>query len=530
MPIGAYQEVSKVWLLGKILCDIWTSFDVLCCTASILHLVAIALDRYWAISNVDYAAKRTPKRILTMIIIIWSIALITGVSPHVFGLSFNDDHSGKCHLTDNFTYQLFSTLAAFYLPLVVMCIIYWKIFQSAKFRIRKKGFNGPRAKSNKKENNNGDIKQLNSLNNGTKTTFLSGQDSLNKKQENIPNDSSLESIKLTKLNTTEKDAQHKPTTTTTTTQSTSFTNNTKLDENKPQQNSTSALKSNLYLNLTEKYTTSQQQEQDEKQKLLSNTFVKNAELIAASRQPDADDLNRIVKKSNSLDTLSLELDDTLCMYNDTRIVERLDLKSGIPFAFSEYEIKSSSSSSCGSLNTKQDAQNKASKSKEINNDNNEHKENLNSVSKQASIESETKPKEIANKTATNASKSTDKLVAGVSCTQINRPNINNILKNRAKIDIKRERKAAKTLGVIMSCFILCWLPFFLMQIFFSICKDCYVTRVLENSPLVTILTWCGYLNSLLNPVIYTIFSPDFRNAFAKILFGKYTIKNRNFYK
>ena len=184
MPIGAYQEVSKVWLLGKILCDIWTSFDVLCCTASILHLVAIALDRYWAISNVDYAAKRTPKRILTMIIIIWSIALITGVSPHVFGLSFNDDRSGNCHITDNFKYQLFSTLAAFYLPLVVMCIIYWKIFQSAKFRIRKKGFNGPRAKSNKKKSNNGDIKQLNSLNNGTKTTFLSGQDSLNKKQEN----------------------------------------------------------------------------------------------------------------------------------------------------------------------------------------------------------------------------------------------------------------------------------------------------------------------------------------------------------
>lgn len=101
-----------------------------------------------------------------------------------------------------------------------------------------------------------------------------------------------------------------------------------------------------------------------------------------------------------------------------------------------------------------------------------------------------------------------------------------LAKKRARIDIKRERKAAKTLGVIMTCFIVCWLPFFLMQILFSICSDCYLSQLLERSRLVTILTWSGYLNSLLNPVIYTIFSPDFRIAFAKILFGKYSSRNR----
>ena len=39
------SQISKEWLLGPELCDMWTSSDVLCCTASILHLVAIALDR-----------------------------------------------------------------------------------------------------------------------------------------------------------------------------------------------------------------------------------------------------------------------------------------------------------------------------------------------------------------------------------------------------------------------------------------------------------------------------------------------------
>jgi hypothetical protein len=46
MPISVVNQVSVVWYLGSVLCDMWISFDVLCCTASILHLVAISLDRY----------------------------------------------------------------------------------------------------------------------------------------------------------------------------------------------------------------------------------------------------------------------------------------------------------------------------------------------------------------------------------------------------------------------------------------------------------------------------------------------------
>lgn len=45
MPLSAVYEISRQWTLGPELCDMWTSSDVLCCTASILHLVAIALDR-----------------------------------------------------------------------------------------------------------------------------------------------------------------------------------------------------------------------------------------------------------------------------------------------------------------------------------------------------------------------------------------------------------------------------------------------------------------------------------------------------
>lgn len=80
------------------------------------------------------------------------------VSPHLFGLG-SASQIDVCQLTNNLTYQLISTFLAFYLPLIFMCIIYWKIFQSAKFRIRKKAFNNHKtgdkctaAKDNAKKN------------------------------------------------------------------------------------------------------------------------------------------------------------------------------------------------------------------------------------------------------------------------------------------------------------------------------------------------------------------------------------------
>ncbi|GFT38553.1 5-hydroxytryptamine receptor 2A [Nephila pilipes] len=81
MPMGALYEVNHEWILGPELCEIWTSGDVLCCTASILHLLAIALDRYWAVTNVDYVRQRSSNRIGLMIFLVWAVGFLVSFAP-----------------------------------------------------------------------------------------------------------------------------------------------------------------------------------------------------------------------------------------------------------------------------------------------------------------------------------------------------------------------------------------------------------------------------------------------------------------
>ncbi|XP_050685222.1 octopamine receptor 1-like [Leptidea sinapis] len=129
MPPAIAVHIRGEWELGWILCDIWISLDILLCTASILSLCAISIDRYLAVTRpLTYSRRRRSKKLaLTMILFVWVVAgAIT--CPPMFGW-YEPDHNqgGVCRYNQNPGYVVFSAMGSFFLPMIVMVYVYARI-------------------------------------------------------------------------------------------------------------------------------------------------------------------------------------------------------------------------------------------------------------------------------------------------------------------------------------------------------------------------------------------------------------------
>lgn len=136
MPTALLNEVLNEWIFSDVFCDIWVSFDVLSCTASILNLCAISVDRYWAITKpLEYGVKRTPRRMMLCVALVWLGAACISLPPLlILGNVHFDEQMKKttCLVCQNFGYQIYATLGSFYIPLAVMLFVYYQIFRAAR--------------------------------------------------------------------------------------------------------------------------------------------------------------------------------------------------------------------------------------------------------------------------------------------------------------------------------------------------------------------------------------------------------------
>ncbi|XP_040113952.1 D(2) dopamine receptor isoform X1 [Oryx dammah] len=126
MPWVVYLEVVGEWKFSRIHCDIFVTLDVMMCTASILNLCAISIDRYTAVAmpmlyNTRYSSKR---RVTVMIAIVWALSF-TISCPMLFGLNNTDQN--ECIIA-NPAFVVYSSIVSFYVPFIVTLLVYIKIY------------------------------------------------------------------------------------------------------------------------------------------------------------------------------------------------------------------------------------------------------------------------------------------------------------------------------------------------------------------------------------------------------------------
>uniref|UniRef100_A0A915IED2 G-protein coupled receptors family 1 profile domain-containing protein n=1 Tax=Romanomermis culicivorax TaxID=13658 RepID=A0A915IED2_ROMCU len=79
-------------------------------------------------------------------------------------------------------------------------------------------------------------------------------------------------------------------------------------------------------------------------------------------------------------------------------------------------------------------------------------------------------------------------------------------------EVATEQKATRVLGLVFACFFFCWTPFFALNL-----AHASYARFEAPFALETLFVWLGFVSSTINPLIFTIFNKRFRQSFARII-------------
>ncbi|XP_046888717.1 muscarinic acetylcholine receptor M3 [Hypomesus transpacificus] len=134
--------IMGYWPLGPVVCDLWLAIDYVASNASVMNLLVISFDRYFSVTRpLTYRAKRTTKRAMTMIALAWSISFVLWAPAILFWQYFVGDRTvgpGECYiqfLTEPII-TFCTAIAAFYLPVTIITVLYWRIYQETENRAK----------------------------------------------------------------------------------------------------------------------------------------------------------------------------------------------------------------------------------------------------------------------------------------------------------------------------------------------------------------------------------------------------------
>ncbi|CAB4056235.1 DRD2 [Lepeophtheirus salmonis] len=400
MPFSVYVLVNwGMWGLPKIACDFYIALDVICSTSSIFNLVAISIDRYYAVTApIKYSQHRDKHmRSYVIILLCWMASIMIG-SPVMLGANnipdtniitevINGTNDVSTTLQEkefvcafyNPEFIIYSSLGSFYIPCIVMIFLYVRIFKA----LHNRALISQNAKSQDLSKDNDSCKDINDETNFQHDSIESDPPSSpvptkpNMHHKACGTDGGIVLTKLTKTNTS---------------------------------------------------------------------------------------MDKSMTSSNGFDFLPKKN------------------RNPTPIELVEYKKKWSTpgyQSSLFSSDVKQTSDDKTLENKGLN-----------------CLDDLSDPEPGISKTA--------KFKKVLTMNQIHRGSRKQRKRKKEKTYAKKERKATKTLAVVLVCFLVCWIPFFTCNIVNAVCIKYQIDSGPGDTAFI-LTTWLGYINSCINPLIYTIF-------------------------
>jgi hypothetical protein len=135
--------IFQRWILAYSFCVFWAGFDVMLCSASILNVCLISLDRYIAImSPLRYKVLITYRRAAALLAAAWGIAisasfipLLSGIHnpelPTLTNLTLLSD-TPQCLFIPSLIYVVIASTVTILLPIIVALVLYYRVSKEAK--------------------------------------------------------------------------------------------------------------------------------------------------------------------------------------------------------------------------------------------------------------------------------------------------------------------------------------------------------------------------------------------------------------
>ncbi|EGT43124.1 CBN-DOP-3 protein [Caenorhabditis brenneri] len=519
MSFGVYYEWNSFkWGLGAFFCHVYQALDVACSTASILNLLAISLDRYIAIghpiSYAQYGARGG--RAMISITIVWGVSIAVAL-PLLLGV--NPMENDQCELANPY-FNMISSIFSFFIPCIAMIILYTIIFR----RLRQR----ERARSLRQAQRSETDKISSALLGGAQIARQMGKHFKNRTDQILleisfqtssfptmsesSDDGSTISPMINSFNNfLPKKTTYPSTSIPAIPECGSMPNLTiieKPEEEKDIELSIMDLRDTVEM-LDDKYSSA----------MITRSFGEELEEIlpfidgSTSVKHSREQLH--TTRSNTSTTRLLDVKPELRSISVPSIQDEKKISQNstqVPFAHQNGTNKQKLLPNPGQLMKSKSTTllktNGYMDTDSLNNNRSSHKRSLADLLPHDEFSFSDSMRVYKNRLFKSLSRAT---------SGWNKPRPSRHMVKKATKQMRREHKATVTLAVVLAVFLFCWLPFFILHLSNSICLILHPDSDCVGFLPLYLATWLGYLNSSLNPLIYTVFDQRFRNAFRNIL-------------